>query len=200
MLAISTTYGCLLSKWGMHLEVSKWRLFCPSSSPLWPHKTEKSIWGFVLCKDVFSGPTVQGNIFLDKPVFQNYTGKRMLLVAAAGSYRIVRVGKDLWGSACPKPKEGVLKGTFTGRSLCGIHCLVTACSWPFHLDKFMHLSPHSWAIIGKLPVVLVQAPLFVTTLPKVTPMYSSPWVSFPGVTYKLETHRQNRLQYWLNIR
>lgn len=183
MLAINTTYGCLLSKWEMHSKVSKWRLFC---SPLWPHKTAKSTLEFVLCKDVFSGLNVHGNIFLGKTVFGNYTGKWMLVVAAAGSHRIrvVRIGWDVWRSAYPNPKEGILKGTFTGRPLCGIHGVVSLL-----LTFFMYLSLHSWAIIGKLPVVLVQAPLFVTTLPKVTPTLLSPWVSFSGVTYKLERHR-----------
>lgn len=181
----------------MHSEVSKWRLFCPSSSPLWPHKTEKSISGFVLCKDIFSGLIVHGSIFLEKPVFGNYTGKRMLAVTAAGNHRIriARIAWHVWRSKWrSNPKEGILKGTFTGRTLCGIHCVVTAFCWPFHLEEFMHLNPHSWAIIGKLPVVLVQAPLFVTTLPKVAPTHSSPWVSFAGVTYELEPHR-GRIHY-----
>ena len=92
MLAVSTTYGCTeralaaaAYSQSEEFKVSRWRSRCPSSSPLRPHKTEKSISGFVLCKDFFSGPTVQGSIFLDRCIFGNNTGKWMLvLVAAAG--------------------------------------------------------------------------------------------------------------------
>lgn len=66
-----------------------------------------------------------------QPVFGNDTGKWMLVVAPTGNHRIriVRIGWDVWRSACPNAKkcpQGHLHWkTAVWNSLCGHNLLLT---------------------------------------------------------------------------
>lgn len=97
-----------------------WRTRRPSSSPLWPHKIEKSSSGFCVFARTSFRHTTEGNIFLDKCSCGQNTGKWtwVLVVAAQGKSSKAASLEDHSKQSSP-----AARGFFLTFSLQWIHAL-----------------------------------------------------------------------------
>lgn len=107
------------------LKVSRWRSCLSFTlSTMATQKLRRAPQDLFFAKDFFSGPTIQGNIFLDKPTFGNNSVKWMLvLVAAAGKK----------SSRAPSLEDHSKQNSLSGHSL----LLTFSLRW-IHALKHIH--------------------------------------------------------------